>query len=68
MANITRAVDDKTAKDLLGETFRRQLMMDGKMEGNLAFIATKTDVISVSETVRAFGLEDEVLSFFLLIN
>jgi len=26
VANITRAVDDKTAKDMLGESFRRQVI------------------------------------------
>lgn len=30
LAPITRAVDDKTAKDLLGDAFKSQLMMDGK--------------------------------------
>lgn len=29
VAPITRAVDDKAAKDLLGESFKRQLKMDG---------------------------------------
>ena len=29
VAPITRAVDDKAAKNLLGETFKRQLKMDG---------------------------------------
>lgn len=31
VANIKRAVDDKTAKDMLGESFRRQLLMDGQV-------------------------------------
>lgn len=39
MANIKRAVDDRTAKEMLGESFRRQLLMDGQY-GSLAFIAT----------------------------
>ena len=29
MAPINRAVDDKAAKNLLGESFKRQLKMDG---------------------------------------
>ncbi len=29
VSNIKRAVNDKTAKDMLGESFRRQLLMDG---------------------------------------
>jgi hypothetical protein len=30
VAAIKRAVDDKTAKDLLGESFKQQLLMDGE--------------------------------------
>ena len=40
VSNIVRAVNDKTAKDLLGEHFRRQLLMDGQF-GALAFVATQ---------------------------
>ncbi|KAJ1493569.1 hypothetical protein T484DRAFT_1768348, partial [Baffinella frigidus] len=40
VANIKRAVNNKTAKDMLGESFRRQLLMDGQY-GQLAFIATQ---------------------------
>ncbi|DBA74384.1 TPA: hypothetical protein ACH3X1_011148 [Trebouxia sp. C0004] len=54
VADITRAVDNRTAKDLLGENFRRQMLMDGQY-GSITFICTKTDVIQVSETVRAFS-------------
>ncbi|KAA6425538.1 MAG: hypothetical protein FRX49_04435 [Trebouxia sp. A1-2] len=60
VADITRAVDNRTAKvhmrrpDLLGENFRRQMLMDGQC-GSITFICTKTDVIQVSETVRAFS-------------
>ena len=55
MADITRAVDDKTARDLLGENFRRQLLMDGQY-GALSFICTKTDVIKSSE-IRRYMLQ-----------
>lgn len=34
------AVNDKTAKDMMGEGFRRQLLMDGQMN-NLVFLATQ---------------------------
>lgn len=44
VASIHRAINDKTAKDLLGENFRQQLLMDGHY-GNIAFICSKTDVI-----------------------
>jgi hypothetical protein len=51
VANIKRAVDDKTAKDMLGESFRRQLLMDGQY-ASLCFIATHSDVINRSECIR----------------
>ncbi|XP_062567678.1 nuclear GTPase SLIP-GC-like [Saccostrea cucullata] len=59
VSSIHRAIDDKTAKDLLGENFRRQLLMDGQY-GNIAFICTKTDIIKNSEIISRFlcGKED----------
>ncbi|KAK9811490.1 hypothetical protein WJX72_004764 [[Myrmecia] bisecta] len=54
VADITRPVDNRTAKDLLGEQFRRQMLMDGQY-GSITFVCTKTDVIQVSETVRSLG-------------
>ncbi|CAE6439062.1 unnamed protein product [Rhizoctonia solani] len=68
-APITRAVDDKTAKDLLGEAFRTQLMMgelaplipglDGNYDASfITFIATKTDDLSCTEVIGALGLDD----------
>uniref|UniRef100_A0A8W8KI25 FHA domain-containing protein n=1 Tax=Magallana gigas TaxID=29159 RepID=A0A8W8KI25_MAGGI len=59
VSSIHRAIDDKTAKDLLGENFRRQLLMDGQY-GNIAFICTKTDVIKNSEIIRGLHLEEKV--------
>ncbi|KAJ7179183.1 hypothetical protein C8R46DRAFT_1072781 [Mycena filopes] len=58
LAPIQRAVDDKIAKDLLGDAFRIQLMSsyDDKM---ITFIATKCDDISCSEAIRALGLDDD---------
>ena len=44
VSNIVRAVNDKTAKDLLGAQFRRQLLMDGQFE-NIVFVATHSDVL-----------------------
>ncbi|XP_006822032.2 uncharacterized protein LOC102804676 [Saccoglossus kowalevskii] len=55
VADITRAVDNKTAKDLLGESFRRQLLMDGQY-GSIGFICTKNDLINPSEIIRALHL------------
>ena len=43
------------SQDLLGEQFRRQMLMDGQF-GALAFVATQSDVLERSDTVRALGL------------
>ncbi|KAJ7638747.1 hypothetical protein FB45DRAFT_988699 [Roridomyces roridus] len=60
LAPITRAVDDKIAKDLLGEAFKSQLMMDQNYnDSTVTFIATKCDDISCSEVIPALGLDDE---------
>jgi len=45
VAPINRAVDDKAAKSLLGESFKRQLKYDGKFS-RITFICSKTDDIS----------------------
>ncbi|XP_059579603.1 uncharacterized protein LOC102575220 isoform X2 [Alligator mississippiensis] len=58
VANINRAVDDKTAKDMLSASLRRQLLMDGQF-GSLAFICTKTDSCNVPEIIRDLDLRDE---------
>ncbi|KAG1770052.1 hypothetical protein EDD22DRAFT_992948 [Suillus occidentalis] len=47
LAPITHAVDDKTARDLLGEAFKLQLM------------TSKCDDISCSEVIPALGVEDD---------
>ncbi|XP_041039192.1 uncharacterized protein LOC121275693 isoform X2 [Carcharodon carcharias] len=67
VANVTRAVDDKTAKDMLDESLRRQLLMDGQY-GRIAFICTKTDSHNVTEILSALHqtrdcnlLEDEIV-------
>lgn len=60
LAPITRAVDDKTARDLMGDAFKMQLMMDGNYDDNaITFIATKCDDISCSEVIRALKLDDD---------
>ena len=51
VSGIHRAIDDKTAKSLLGENFRRQLLMDGQY-GSIAFICSKTDVLVPSEIIK----------------
>ncbi|PNH06795.1 Nuclear GTPase SLIP-GC [Tetrabaena socialis] len=57
VADITRAVDDKTAKDLLGSDFRRRMVMDGQLDA-IAFVCTKTDNIEVGGTMEELGLEE----------
>lgn len=59
LAPITRAVDDKAAKSLLGESFKRQLKMDGGFN-SVTFICSKTDDISLEEAQDSLGLSDEM--------
>ncbi|KAG2118858.1 uncharacterized protein F5147DRAFT_757285 [Suillus discolor] len=59
LAPITRAVDDKTARDLLGEAFRTQLMNGNYDAHTITFIATKCDDIACSEVITALDLEDD---------
>ncbi|KAI1640119.1 hypothetical protein F4809DRAFT_562582 [Biscogniauxia mediterranea] len=59
VAPITRAVDDKTAKTLLGNTFKRQLKYDGTYSA-VSFICSKTDDISITEAADSLGIEDEI--------
>lgn len=51
MATIKRAVDDGTAKELLGEQFKRRLLMDGQY-CNVRFICTQSDDCESSEVMR----------------
>jgi len=51
VAPIKRAVDDGTAKELLGEQFRRRLLMDGQY-ANVSFICTQTDDCEATEIMR----------------
>ncbi|GIJ86574.1 hypothetical protein Asppvi_005463 [Aspergillus pseudoviridinutans] len=59
VAPITRAVDDKAAKSLLGDTFKRQLKMDGGFN-TVTFICSKTDDISLIECQESLGLEEQM--------
>jgi hypothetical protein len=63
VAPITRAVDDKAAKSLLGESFRRQLKFDGTYS-HVTFICSKTDDISITEAVDTLGLEEDLAGYF----
>ncbi|KAK5708963.1 hypothetical protein LTR17_020189 [Elasticomyces elasticus] len=53
----TKAVDDKAAKSLLGNTFKRQLKYDGTYSA-VTFICSKTDDISRTEASESLGLEE----------
>jgi prefoldin subunit 5 len=59
VAPINRAVDDKTAKSLLGDSFKRQLQYDGTYSA-VSFICSKTDDISITEAAESLGLEAEI--------
>jgi hypothetical protein len=56
---IGKAVDDKAAKNLLWESFKRQLKYDGTYS-RVTFICSKTDDISTTEAADTLNLEDRV--------
>ncbi|KAK2855764.1 hypothetical protein FQN49_004865 [Arthroderma sp. PD_2] len=58
VAPITRAVDDHTARTLLGENFKRQLQLDGGLNA-ITFVCSKTDDINLSETADDLELRWE---------
>ncbi|KAH9834261.1 Dynamin family [Teratosphaeria destructans] len=59
VAPINRAVDDKAAKSLLGDTFKRQLKYDGSYSA-VTFICSKTDDISRTEATDSLDLGEEM--------
>ncbi|KAI7481324.1 hypothetical protein KC351_g6460 [Hortaea werneckii] len=59
LAPINRAVDDKAAKTLLGDTFKRQLKYDGTYNA-VTFICSKTDDISRTEATDSLGIGKEM--------
>lgn len=63
MASITRAVDDKSAKTLLGETFKRQLKIDGAYNP-VTFICSKTDDISITEAIDSLELDEQLATAY----
>ena len=48
----SRAVSDKAAKNLLGDSFKRQLLMDGSYNA-VTFICSKTDQIGIQEALSS---------------
>ena len=67
VAPINRAVDDKAAKSLLGESFKRQLKMDGGFN-SVSFICSKTDDISFEEAQESLGLDEEMAPYWAAID
>ena len=51
VSGIHRAVDDKSARDLLGEKFQRQLVAGG-LYTRVSFVCTKSDDIEVNNSRR----------------
>ncbi|KAK7749363.1 hypothetical protein SLS62_008215 [Diatrype stigma] len=58
VASIQRAVDDNSAQNLLGRSFKQQMQLDGNLS-NISFICSKTDDISIGEAVESLGLHKE---------
>jgi GTPase SAR1 family protein len=67
VAPITRAVNDKAAKKLLGDQFKRQMKFDG-MFSNVTFICSKTDDISVTEAIDSLGLGNKMTELEEQVN
>ncbi|PQE09622.1 tat pathway signal sequence protein [Rutstroemia sp. NJR-2017a WRK4] len=62
VADIISAVDNQVAKSLMAQSYKRQLLMDGKYDGSfLTFVITKTDVIDTDEVMRSLDLTQDVL-------
>jgi hypothetical protein len=59
VAPINRAVDDRAARNLMGDSFKRQLKYDGTYS-QVTFICSKTDDISVTEASESLSLDDEI--------
>lgn len=66
VADIVRAIDDQVAKDLMGKSFRRQLLMDGRYDDKyVTFIMTKTDIINNEEVLESLQLRAKGLKGIL---
>ncbi len=62
VADINRAVDDRVAQELLGTSFKIQLLMNGNYhESFVTFIMTKTDIIDPDEVMGTLGLANSIL-------
>ncbi|XXH05039.1 hypothetical protein Hte_011463 [Hypoxylon texense] len=63
VAAITRAVNDKTAQKLLGQSFKQQLNYDGNYS-RVTFVCSKTDDITMVEAAESLGLKRELDNFY----
>ncbi|KAK5652529.1 hypothetical protein OQA88_10435 [Cercophora sp. LCS_1] len=64
---ITRAVDDQTAKSLMGDSFRRQLQLDG-LYSAVTFICSKTDDLTIAEVMRVLLSDHPVFTLQQRLN
>ncbi|KAK0107345.1 hypothetical protein ONS95_004038 [Cadophora gregata] len=62
VADINRAVDDKVAQDLLGASFKRQLLLNGNYhERFVTFVLTRIDNLNTDEVINNLNLHNTVL-------
>ncbi|PVH72346.1 hypothetical protein DL98DRAFT_576869 [Cadophora sp. DSE1049] len=62
IADINRAVDDKVAQDLLGASFKRQLLLNGNYhERFVTFVMTRIDNLNTDEVMNNLSLNNTVL-------
>lgn len=66
-AGIDRAISNKAAQELLGNSFKRQMKYDGAFSG-ATFICTKSDDILTAEVEKSLNVEDEVDDYWQQIE
>lgn len=66
-ADIQRAVNAKAAKQLLGDSFKRQLKYDGNLSA-VTFVCTKADDILTSEVQNSLNIQDELDDYWAQIK
>lgn len=66
-ADIQRAINAKAAKQLLGDSFKRQLKYDGALSA-VTFICTKADDILTTEVQNSLSIEDELGDYWKQIE
>ncbi len=60
VSRIQRAVNDRSARTLLNDSFRRQIFMDGRAgtSTSIAFVCTQTDLLNRRELARNLRLDE----------